>query len=73
MVAELPKEELPSRIGNNSYVYLDHWEATASSSNGIALARVRFLSDAEFVKLLLKAFTVNGGRRRSHGYLLGEI
>jgi hypothetical protein len=73
MVAELSKKGLASQNGNNSYVYLDHRESPASSSNGIALACVRFLSDAELVKLLLKAFTVNGGRCRSHGYLLGEV
>ena len=73
MVAEPSKKGLASQNGNNSYVYLDHWESPASSSNGIALACVRFLSHAELVKLLLKAFTVNGGRCRSHCYLLGEV
>jgi hypothetical protein len=67
MMAELSEKGLASQNGNNSYVYLDHWESSASSSNGIALACVRFLSDEELVKLLLKAFTVNGGRCRSHG------
>jgi hypothetical protein len=59
MMAELSEKGLASQNGNNSYVYLDHWESSASSSNGIALACVRFLSDAEFVELLLEAVMVN--------------